>query len=182
MKKTIMKFSTSLIIAFSFLLINTSCEGEDGAIGPQGEQGAQGEQGTQGNPGTANVIYSDWIASGLEQNVSDGFDAFDINASEITQEVMDTGVILVYAKQGIAVYQIPLTLNGNINESYYYRVFNIGELNIAVEGANGVTNIGAPFLQLFRYVIIPGGQSSRSALDYQSMSYNELCTLFNIPK
>ncbi|MFD2563460.1 collagen-like triple helix repeat-containing protein [Aquimarina rubra] len=182
-----MKAMTNLVRLITVLVLSVvifSCEGEDGAIGPQGEQGEQGPQGEQGEPGTANVMYSDWIDSGFENDITDGFDAFNIDAPEITQEILDTGTILVYARSTTnTIYQVPVTFYGFLNESYFFRVINAGTLNIGVEGI-GTNNIGEPFLNdVFRYIIIPGGvaiNNSRSTEDFASMSYKEITTLFNI--
>ena len=71
MKTNVLSFKVLLPMVLSMALA-ISCspdDGADGAVGPQGPQGEQGvagpqgEQGEQGEPGTANVIYSDWIAS-----------------------------------------------------------------------------------------------------------------------
>ncbi len=182
-----MKAMTNLTRLVTLVVLSValfSCEGEDGAIGPQGEQGEQGSQGEQGEPGTANVIYSDWIDSEFENDITDGFDAFNIDAPEITQEILDTGTILVYARSTTnTIYQVPVTFYGILNESYFFRVINAGTLNIGVEGI-GTNNIGEPFLNdVFRYIIIPGevaGNNSKSVENLANMSYKELATLFNI--
>lgn len=187
-----MKTMTNLVRLITVVMLSIfifSCEGEDGAVGPQGEQGPQGDQGPQGEqgePGTANVMYSDWIGSGFENDITDGFDAFNIDAPEITQEILDTGTILVYARSTTnTIYQVPVTFYGFLNENYFFRVINAGTLNIGVEGV-GINDIGEPFLNdVFRYIIIPGGvaiNSSRSSEDLKHMSYKEITTLFNIPK
>lgn len=87
------------------LFLSCSAEdGQDGAIGPQGEQGPTGPQGEQGETGAANVMYSDWITvPGSAWNPSSGISTrirtATISAPEITQEYLDTGVILVYGKK-----------------------------------------------------------------------------------
>ncbi|WP_299435718.1 hypothetical protein [uncultured Aquimarina sp.] len=184
-----MKAMTNLVRLIPVVILSAlifSCEGEDGAIGPQGEQGEQGPQGDQGEPGTANVMYSDWIDSGFENDITDGFDAFNIDAPEITQEILDTGTILVYARSTTnTIYQVPVTFHGFLNENYFFRVITAGTLNIGVEGI-GINDIGEPFLNdVFRYIIIPGGatiNNSKSLEDFKNMSYEDITAILNIPE
>ena len=170
-------------------------QGEQGEQGPQGEQGEQGEQGPKGNTGTANVIYSDWIDSGFDDNITDDFDGFLIDAPKVTQEIIDTGVVLVYAKSNTNVYfTLPVTFYQGLNESYFVRINSPGSINIGVQGVEGNNVIGEPFLNnQFRYVIIPAGvpadtggpgsldSSKAAALNYSKMSYEEIAERFNIP-
>lgn len=201
MKTSVLSFKVLFITAISMALA-TSCspeDGEDGAIGPQGEQGIQGEQGEQGEqgpqgeqgePGTANVIYSDWIASefgsfaAAEQSeqllVSLGLGEFNIS----------NDLLLVYGRREISavsnnVYQLPFDLISQ-NEKYRYRLSEgTGFIALHVEALNtaGGTNLFTYFDD-FRYVIIPGGAStsgkSASAMDFTKMSYEEIVEYFNI--
>lgn len=178
---------TSIFLLTTILFLS-SCsgdDGEDGATGPQGEQGPQGDQGEQGEIGTANVIYSDWIDSEFDNPVTDGFDSFSIDAPEVTQEILDSGTILVYANSNSnTIYQVPVSFHGILNENYWFRVINTGTISIGVEGI-GINNIGEPFLNnVFRYVIIPGGvsASAKSTVNYSKMTYKEIIEHFNIPE
>lgn len=108
MKNAILKTKyvlLALVIAFTF-----SCS-EDGAVGPQGTSGQNGTDGTDGTNGTdgtdgqdgnANVISSDWFTPS-SYTLSTGFGGIklldhDQAAPEITQEIIDNGVVLVYGK------------------------------------------------------------------------------------
>ena len=94
MKTNVLSIKTILIMALSMALV-TSCsseDGEDGATGPQGAQGPAGPagpqgdpgaQGEQGDPGTANVMYSDWVDTGLGNSIVASSASFDIEAPEI---------------------------------------------------------------------------------------------------
>lgn len=74
--------------------------GTAGADGTNGTAGADGTNGTDGQDGNANVTSSDWFtASGF--TLTTGFGDIklldhDHAATEITQEIIDTGVVLVY--------------------------------------------------------------------------------------
>ncbi|GAA4109082.1 hypothetical protein GCM10022393_05470 [Aquimarina addita] len=184
-----------LVVMMVSAMLFSCSDGEDGAIGPAGQDGTDGingidgedgVDGTDGETGTANVIYSDWIDSEFDEDITDGFDSFSISAPELTQELIDSGTLLVYGRiDNGTVYQIPLVLYGNINESYFVRIIEPGSFNIGVEGVVS-DNIGTPFFNdTFRYILIPGettATANKSAQDYTSMSYNEIAKLFNIPK
>lgn len=173
-------------------------QGEQGAEGAQGEQGPLGENGTdgsdgadgadgqQGETGTANVIYSDWIASDFPTTINNTFDQWEIFAPELTQEIHDTGVILVYARIGTLIYKLPDSFFVSIQEHWNFRLLDTNDTLIAirVHSIDG-SNIGTPFLNGdFRYVIIPGGAaaSGKSSMDYTKMSYEEITAHFGIPE
>lgn len=167
--------------------------GADGAQGPQGEQGEAGAQGPtglqgeQGETGSANVIYSNWIASEFPSSINSDFDQWEMFAPELTQEIHDTGVILVYARKGNLIYPVPVTFFDTIDESWNFRLLDINDTMIAVRvhSVNGGT-IGQPYLNGdFRYILIPGGVVSSgktTSADYSKMSYDEITSHFNIPK
>lgn len=165
-------------------------QGEQGLPGPKGEQG---EQGPQGDTGTANVIYSNWIPSDFPASINSDFDQWEIYAPELTQEVHDTGVVLVFARKGTLIYPVPNSFFANIQEHYDFRLLDINDDLIAVRihSMDG-NNIGTPHLnEDFRYVIIPGGTPSNTdgpggfdsktgMEDYTKMSYEEIVEHFNI--
>lgn len=87
-------------------------QGEEGPQGPQGEAGPQGEQGEpgeDGQDGNMNVIASDWL--NIESvpdifNYSDSYPmlTLDIDVPELTSEIAEQGLVLIYAK--INVYSM----------------------------------------------------------------------------
>jgi len=90
--KTI-KFFTCTFLAMSLLI--TSCSGEDGEDGMDGADGSiglTGEDGTDGEDGNANVtsILFDSFST------TTGINTFEI--SEITQDIVDNGLVLGYAQ------------------------------------------------------------------------------------
>ena len=187
--KNLIRYTAIALLSIAFF----SCEGEDGAVGPQGEQGPQGElgpqgdQGEQGDPGTANVIYSDWIPvdfflGGPQESNFMGLEV--LNASELNT---DTDVVLVYGRRDTdsatdGIYQLPYLFSSQ-DEYYTFGLFEATggtSLQIRVNTTDGGTNVFT-FFQDFRYVIIPGGQiAAKSSLDYQKMSYEEIADLFKI--
>lgn len=176
MKVMTFLFKLTTVIVLSLFIF--SCEGEDG---PTGSEGPQGEQGEQGETGTANVIYSDWIDSEFPLDIMSTHDTFEVEATEITEEILNSGVVLVYGKSNVGanVFGLPLV---RLNVSYNYNIVP-NALNITVESLDG-NNIGATSFSSYRYVIIPSGvavtSKNTSTKDYTQMSYEDIKILFDI--
>jgi len=175
-----------LLLGCSFLLLFANCKkGDPGATGPAGPAGPAG---VAGPIGTANVIYSPW-ANVTFTGSGTSYSAL-ITAPGVTQDIMDKGVVKTYFKFGTAVY------DGNYSNvptgASIYEYLTLGAINLRATFAASYP---------WRYVIIPGGAAggrlsagadadvfvlqdgstmSRSALD--KMSYEDLCSKFNIPK
>lgn len=193
----------SLLLVSSLFVACSKDDGEDGAIGPQGPQGEQGipgedgadgadgeqgEQGEQGETGTANVIYSDWIDSPVSSNNIESSQANgDIDAAGLSQEIIDQGTVLIYARVLGSVYALPYI--GIQGVSYHYRL-TVGAVNIRLATIDG-SDIGAPLFTQYRYVLIPGGVedsngiggiTGKSSTDYSKMGYGEILAHFNMPE
>ena len=89
----------------------TGPQGPEGEQGIQGEQGPQGQAGPQGEPGqdgndgqdgNANVIASTWIPTvfGTAEVLESSFDVVD---EKITQEILDSALILAYGKSSTGI-------------------------------------------------------------------------------
>ena len=182
-KANLVKLVVAVILSVSFF----SCsDGEDGAIGPAGTDGEQGE------PGTANVIYSDWIASEIPQIMPSASQNFPI-AENIEDDIIDSGVILVYGRTASnAVWALPTILDFSSEVNYSFAVSSAKELTVVVSLVSGPLSLpNNAYLTDYRYVLIPGGQSigsdtsadvSGKNVDYSKMSYEEITTQFNIPE
>ncbi|MEH1007669.1 MULTISPECIES: hypothetical protein [unclassified Winogradskyella] len=189
-----MNFKTNLtkhLLGMLFIsILFMGCSPEDGRNGTDGIDGANGET------GTANVIYSDWIDSEFDDNIIATGGGFYVDAPNVTQAIIDTGIVLGFAKNiplagTPSIFQLPL-----INDQNQYSVIvqNPGTLRFNASSIDG-TSVGTTVYEAYRYVIIPGGnpissnRSSNSAttdsksatLDYTKMSYKEIKALFNIP-
>ncbi len=179
-----------MVFFMASLLVACSKDGNDGPVGPQGPQGEQGPagpQGQDGEEGTANVIYSPWLASGFATPIANDFGSFTMDAPDLTQALIDTGVVLVYGKDdNNVVYALPATLQSTFSvESYWFTFTTPGSIEIVVQEVNG-DDLNSIFIDNeFRYVLIPGGNpasgKSGTTLDYGKMTYKEIATLFNIP-
>ncbi|WP_273568791.1 collagen-like triple helix repeat-containing protein [Maribacter halichondriae] len=180
---------------FSFLLVASliyACtkDGPIGPIGPQGPTGADGldglngATGEKGETGSVNIIYSLWYEAdwGI---VNDDYAEFFIDAPEITQEIIDTGLVLAYGKTtGGQFSLLPTTrFNTSTIESYLVAVDEPGTLKIMIRETNNQV-LGTPELSMFRYVVIPYGMpvSGKSAtIDFSKMTYEEIAAHFDIP-
>lgn len=177
----------------------TGPQGEQGAQGEQGDEGPQGEQGEQGNPGTANVIYSDWVATELGNNIATSSDSFEMDAPDIDADMLNYGTILVFGRRvdlvdGNVVYPLPIVFGGARQQSYFY-VATAGTITITIHANEEGDPAGdGTFLSQYRYVLIPGGTAADSGsgsgggglstkaskTDFSKMSYAEICSYFNI--
>ncbi|WP_430908542.1 hypothetical protein [Maribacter sp. 2-571] len=198
MKKTMKltrTFFSALFVA-SLLFACSPEDGEDGAMGVQGEQGPQGAagadgaQGEQGEVGSANVIYSGWIPSEFDNNIIATSDSFLIDAPEMTNDFIEQGIILVYGRStpnpitiDTDVFSLPIVFGVARQQSYYFRVEQAGELYIAMASTVEGQSAGVPFFSEYRYILIPGGQTTSgkaTPLDYTKMTYQELTEHFGI--
>jgi len=162
-------------------------QGEQGSQGVQGPKGDQGAQGPKGDTGTANVIYSDWIDTEFPANIPSSGAGFDIDVPDLTKDILDKGTIMVYARNlvttGWDYHALPFITGQN---QHNFRVEKEKVLRITVATLSGTptSQIGNPFFEDYRYVIIPGGQPATTkkaeALDYTKMSYEEIAALFDI--
>lgn len=102
MNKKMIAALVSGVLALSFVGC-TGAQGPVGATGPQGPSGtpgATGPTGPQGPTGTANVIYSAWKSAAASWNAKTDFgratQSSFINAPEVTQTIIDSGLVMVY--------------------------------------------------------------------------------------
>ncbi|WP_109301561.1 hypothetical protein [Aquimarina sp. AU474] len=179
-KTALMISSTRLIIILILSILITSCEGEDGEIGPEG---LQGEQGLPGETGTANVIYSEWIDTEFGDNITNINVAFEFDAPEINTNILNSGTILVYGRtfdttNGVRVYQLPLTVGVGSSRLSYLFIVSTGKIEIRINSSEVIGN--NDFIQQYRYVIIPGGESATSSVNHSKMSYQEIANKFTI--
>ncbi|AXY77521.1 hypothetical protein D3H65_27610 [Paraflavitalea soli] len=169
-----------------------------GDTGPKGDAGAQGAPGAAGPKGTANVIYSAWISTNpwAPSTTSTGTGKatyyYDIASTKVTQGIIDSGTVLVYAKfvadpDGNGIAKLLPSIYYNVGGATTQFRFQHGLLLNTIRVICDVVPTGIPNTSnQVRYVIIPGGTpaSGRSMTmsDYSKMSYEEVCRLYNIPE
>ncbi len=144
------------------------------------------------------MIYSSWFPSGFREDTPVFNDALEIDAPEITEEIVTTGGILVYGRielsgLGIKVVLLPYVNFQGVHFEYEYFELSGILLLVAVKTDGSPIGTNNRFTE-FRYLIIPGGvaaakvpgsvpsapETGYTAEDYKKMSYEELTALFNI--
>lgn len=177
MKTQILKSTLKYVALTLIAIISFSCQPEEvqGEQGPIGEQGPQGEKGDKGENGNANVYASDWLDTNFNPNST--LTRFDIAEEKITQDIVDTGTVIAFGKLGDYTISIPFTFS---NKTYYTAT----KLNTIRFIAHSIDGNPKTFddINKVRYVIIPASTSSRLAVDYTRMSYNELMDHFGLEK
>lgn len=194
--KRAMRFLMLGTVALAVVLTSCSAEdGEDGAIGPQGPQGVAGTDGVDGVDGNANVIYSEWAdfeTAGWEALSSDfGVDVrnYPVVANDLTQEILDSGLVLVYLRFvgfGNTILSTPFTANiiGTGLETIYHNDA-VAQITIKYINSDGVGDPGTfdGAGNSYRYVLVPGGQLASkgfSKQDFEKMSYYEVMDHFGL--
>jgi len=153
---------TKLLLVAGLLIMSCLACSKTGPEGPQGVQGQKGDKGNQGNTGTANVIYSNW------RSFTGKVAEWPIPA--ITREILDKGIILVYADFGSAVLLIPYA--SNAGDIKMYPQFYVGGLNV-------ISNYDPTTIRL-RYVIIPGSVAAGRTSGMEYSNYREVCADYHI--
>jgi hypothetical protein len=175
MKKTIL-----FLVAISMIAL-VSCTKE----GPAGPQGIPGSSGTNGTNGNANVYYSNWttLSTPWADTTIDG-SLLKYNyelAPMLTQQNLDSAAILAYFRYVTgSIVPLPYTsyAGGTANAMSYIPA--LGKMYYTRFTFDNTGSVGVSGALEYRYVIIPGGVTSKSMLS--SMPYDELCAYYKIPK
>jgi len=106
MKNVISK--TRYVLMALIIALTVSCNGEDGAIGPPGPAGQNGTNGNDGIDGNANVTSVTMAGTSF----IDGENNYSV--SELTQDILDTGVVIGYLRNSGAStwFALPLSFSG----------------------------------------------------------------------
>lgn len=80
----------------------TGPTGDDGAVGDKGATGASGDNGKDGISGVGNLIVSSWkLTNWTYRDTKNGNETYfigEIDMPEITQDVLDKGLVTVYVR------------------------------------------------------------------------------------
>jgi hypothetical protein len=155
---------------------------------------SKGKDGAQGPPGTANVIYSSWFLTGngwdttgaLANYVAVAF--FDKAAAQITQAVIDSGVVLAYMKgdpntTGNEVFPLPYSVGHSYSyiDLWDFVLNSPGNIRFLYKSTSPL-QVSALSTIYFRYIIIPGGVPGGRMLNPRKMTYEEVCQAYGIPE
>jgi len=193
---------TGAFLFIFFALISCSedgeqgLQGEQGIQGEQGPQGEQGEQGAQGEPGTVNVLYSEWMDQDWNFIDSTTFKSMIVYNDDINDDFLDKGGIILgfFRFQDNVPYQLPYQdfLRNNIRGfSSVHFSDGGGNVRFSIQSTDGTTltddevnGTGASINAQYKYVMIPGGSpiTGKSAIQWEQLSYKEVCEALNIPE
>ena len=183
----------------SLLFIGLAFSGCSGDTGPTGPAGPTGDTGLTGDPETANVMFSAWFTPSTYTLTS----PFGVNvlshdeaAAQVTQAILDTGVVLVFGKlNGYSTTIWPTDQVGQLPISVQYIIdviqldvwsANLSVGNVQIAFMNNMNLYTSLFTaHEFRYVIIPGGVAAASSLSgtrLQDLSYEQIREIFGVPQ
>ncbi|MGZ3924359.1 MAG: collagen-like triple helix repeat-containing protein [Flavisolibacter sp.] len=187
MRKTLQLLPFALAMAVVTLVISCSKTGPAGATGPagpagpQGPSGAAGPAGVPGAPGTANVMYSDWIASTWKPDTTmtgTVIDTvgwfFDITAAKLDTAILNRGEVKTYLNISTnaatpVIFPLPYT-DGQliINPIYAPQIIEL------------ISNLRLNDGLKVRYVLIPGGTHARTGNTINWNDYNQVKTYLGL--
>lgn len=159
-----------LFAAFSILVIS-GCK-DEGAPGLDGKD--------------ATVYYSEWITPAAWSGTSGDW-YFDVSAPDLTEDIVENGVILAYVWLADDLYDAtavrPLPAYA-VGANWSFLVFEFGSIEFTSD------MISKPFTtgNHFRFIAIPGNiltlksasLKNISKSELRSMPYKDVCKLFNI--
>jgi hypothetical protein len=198
MKTNFKNFAKVLLMAvtiFSMAIIS-SCSKD----GEPGKDGSPGVNGTNGQTGTANVIYSPWINQNWNSEDFSTSKRMSVSEPKLTYEFIQSGTVLGFFRmRQNSYFDLPYELGLTFNFKRTYTAFtsnqgspNPGTIFFYIFSTNGTTlsnealNGTVGDNPQYRYIMIPGGVSTAGRItkpeDYTKMSYQEICTKFNIPE
>lgn len=181
----ITKFKITWLIAALFIFPFTGCIESPGAVGPTGPQGPAGFDGEN-----ATVYYSEWFSpEAWSGQAGDWY--FAANAPDLTEDVVEGGIILAYCwleddlYEGTTIRPLPAFALG---ANWSYLIHEYGSIEFTCDKI--VDNSPPSTNHFFRFVAIPGtipALKSSKTNNYSKesllkMSYKEVCELFNIPE
>ena len=169
-------FRTLFLFAAISALVFAGCNKE----GPQGPQGPAGQNAT--------VYYSEWFSpTAWAGSTGDWY--FAATAPDLTQGIVENGVVLAYAwlagdnYGGSSVRPLPAYAVG---ANWSFLIHQYGSIDFTSDMLAAPATSG----NKFRFIAIPGtipalksgAPGYRSEQELKSMSYKEICRLYNIPE
>lgn len=194
MKNTYLKSLLIMLVSIS-LVMGCAKEGEVGPKGDKGDKGDtgdKGDKGDKGDPGVFSAIYSNWLD--VNWNLTDNATSKSMNipiptTTISTNDLRNNSIVLVYLKQwGTgSIYTMPS--KGRWTNAFYdYQFGNTSAcctgLLIYLTSTDGVALTEFQYAAVrgnqIRYVILPLTSAGKH-IDYKSLSYEEVCEMFDIP-
>ena len=141
------RFQSSKIVfylLFSLSVLFFSCE-DDGEMGPQGPQGPSGPTGENGTieiySKTFTISQNDWYNYSTSANSND---SAVVSIPEITQAILDSGMIVCYKLDGNKYKSMPFSQFNGLSEKTFQFYYYLGNLVITCNsnfvGGNNLGN------------------------------------------
>lgn len=163
-------------------------KGDPGTAGGKGDKGDTGATGAKGDTGTANVIFSNWLPIPEKPFDRGGYyKEYSISAPRITQEIFNSGTVIVYARSGgsASTFQLPYSFYNTY--SCRTRIAQ-GWIFYEEEWVSGTVNSAwanrekTDYFTHIRYVIIPGGVNASANLGVDFNNYESVKAYYNLDK
>lgn len=168
------KIATIYLFAALFILVFTGCKNE-------GEQGPAGLDGLD-----ATVYYSQWITPSAWLGTSGDW-YFDVNAPDLTEDIVENGVILAYVWLAGDIYDAtsvrPLPAYA-VDANWSFLIHQYESIEFTSDMISKPLTTG----NKFRFIAIPGNIETLKSASIKSinepelkkMTYKEVCKFLNI--
>jgi hypothetical protein len=170
------KISTIFLLAAFSTLVFTGCK-NDGTQGPAGLDGLD-----------ATVYYSEWITPSAWLGTSGDW-YFDVNAPDLTADIVENGVVLAYVWLAGDLYDAtsvrPLPAYA-VDTNWSFLIHQYGSIEFTSDMSLKPLTTG----NKFRFIAIPGNietlksasLKNKSGQELRNMAYKDVCKLYNIPE
>lgn len=167
------KITTIYLLSAFLTLIVAGCS-NDGMQGPAGQD--------------ATVYYSEWFTpTAWSGEAGDWY--FDANAPDITEDIAENGLVMAYVWLADDLYDAtavrPLPAYA-VGANWSFLIYQYGSIEFTCDMNSKPLTTG----NKFRFIAIPGttltlksaSLKNKSEQELRSMSYKDVCKLFNIPE
>ncbi|MBV6485464.1 MAG: hypothetical protein KFKLKKLM_02034 [Flavobacteriales bacterium] len=169
--KTIKRIT--LLVLISSIITTFSCTKE----GKQGEPGPAGTNGTNGTNGNANVKSSTHTVYSWEWSTSGSSKYVDITSTLITNDILNSGAVLMYVKSGVSWQALPFTFPQGSSSILYKYLYAYNLVQIQITQETGVPSITGN-LEFKLVVISSSARLSNPHIDFND--YYQVKGAFNL--
>ena len=176
------KASHIFFVALTAVFLSSCFRGPQGPIGPQGQDGLNGRDGLDGNANVISINYaadpSHWYDVGTPGE-DDYFMALDLDVPEITQDIVDNGLVLVYYRADTQDpwTALPYTIVSH-NPDYIEKLDFIYDLGFVGMQSQASDRNATAYEGIFRVIVATAIPVGKMEVDYSN--YHEVSTLLGI--
>lgn len=178
-----MRKNIFLFLAFLGLLSGCVKEGPEGPVGPPGRDGRDGQDGLD-----TEIYYSDWYEP-ITWAGQSGDWYFDVSNSAITEDMLNTGIILAYVSFQDDIYEWavrPMPAYA-LGANWDFVLPGAGSIEFLCDMPDypGTTGL------LFRFILIPSNipvkksgsvENNLNIEELKLLPYSEVCKKLGIPE